>query len=255
MAETIFGNPEEKMPVEDKKQETPEESKASEHQDVEKNTDESTSSSDPYADLLTEIRAEDGRQKYATVEDAIKSIPHAQNRIRELSQEMEDLRKRAEEADNIDTIMERVRSMQATEEKPSKGTELDETKLAELVESTLTKREQELRMKANADAVANQLKEKFGDRAEEAYTAKAEELGLDVDTLNSLSSRSPKAVLEYFGISKTSSSSADGFKKSSVNSEAFYKKPQQAADPLSRFRSSDSDLISKWRSAASKIEG
>jgi hypothetical protein len=240
MSDTIFGNPGDQTPAS-----TTQPPAADAQQ---QNTAESTPSVNPYATMLAGITADDGRQKYATVEEALGSVTHAQKHISDLSLQIKELEQKVTESNNIDDVLERIQSQQASQGQPPKQ-ELDETKLADLVESQLVQREQQQQQKANHEAVAGSLKEVFGDKAEEVYKAKAAELGVDVATLNALSGRSPKAVMAYFATTPSSS----GFGTTDVNTAGF--KPQtKPSDPMDQFRTSESELVQKWRTAASKIE-
>jgi len=248
MADTIFGNPEDGKPAAPK-QETPAAEPSTQQDDAK--PAEPTQAPDPYATMLDTIRTEDGRQKYATVSDAISSIPHAQDHIKSLTEKVREMEEQLKQAKKVDDIMERVESTQAAKEQPSSKQELDETKIAQLLEAQLTEREKRVQMEQNINSVSSTLKEQFGDKAEEKYKAKAAELGLDLETFNGLSATSPKAVLHYFGVAKQDSNS--GTYKSSVNTAAFAQQQKPAEDPMARYRSSDSELLHKWRASASKV--
>jgi len=248
MADDIFGNPGTVVPAQDT-QVTP----ATTEQPVTKPAESPQPITDPYANLLSGIQAEDGRQKYATVSDAINSIPHAQTHIKELSDKVKDLEGKLDQSTSIEDVLKRVeQSKQAVDETPSKQ-ELDETTLAQQMEAFLNKREHNNVQKTNQEQVVSSLAEKFGDKAKETYVAKATELGLSIEVFNDLARRSPKAVLQYFDASPKQSVSS--FTKPSVNTAALDMTPKVEIDPMAKFRSHDTELLQKWRTAASKIEG
>ncbi len=251
MADDIFGNPGTSETTQNN-QVTPDASTQQDIKPAESTTQ--TTSDDPYANLLSGIQAEDGRQKYATVSDAINSIPHAQTHIKDLSDKVKELEGKLEQSTTIDQVLARVeQSKQAPDETPSKK-ELDETQLAQLMENMLTKRELRNVQETNQQQVVKSLADKFGDKAKEAYETKAAELGLSVSVFNDLARQSPKAVLQYFDATPNTSTSS--FSKTSVNTTAMdLNKQSNDVDPMAMFRSSDTELIQKWRKATSHIEG
>lgn len=247
MSDTIFGNPDDqKTPA--PTDQLPADGVTPPQQSG--NPAEPTPPVNPYATMLAGITADDGRQKYATVEEALGSVTHAQKHITDLSNQIKELEQKATESNNIDDVLARIQSQQAAEGTPPKQ-ELDETKLAQLVDAQLTQRDKQQVQKANHDSVVNSLKTMFGDKAEEVYVSKATELGTDVATLNTLAGASPKAVLAYFN---SPSQSSSGFGTSTDMNSAGFRQEQAPTDPLDMFRSSESELVQKWRSAASKIK-
>lgn len=158
-------------------------------------------------------------KKYATVEDALKSLPHKEQHISRIEQENADLRKKlAEELAKVKDTLDELRGQR--DEPKDKKSELDPDALAKLIDSRLTAKTEEQKRKENEAKVINTLVERYGSvkAAEEAYVKKATELGLGVETFNELSGRSPKAVLSYFGGS--SEPSGAGLTKPTVNTEA-----------------------------------
>lgn len=245
MSDSIFGNPEESQ--KDSVQATPENVEAKAEAPAQPEA-----APDPYADLLTTIQADDGRQKYADVKTALESIPHAQNHIKELNQKIKEMEERLKDSANVDDVLKRLESTQANAEPPSQ--ELDEAKLAQLLDRELSAREKAKVQQSNQKSVVDSLVGVFGEKAEEAYKTKAEELGISLEFFNDLARNSPKAVLTYFGIDQKKASSS-GFVQSSVNTAAMGQAPKKERDPMDMFKSSESDLVKKWRETASKFEG
>jgi hypothetical protein len=247
MSDTIFGNPGDQTPPTPPNQ-PPADGVTPPQQSG--NPAESDANPNPYAHLLAGIQADDGRQKYSTVDEALASVPHAQKHIMDLTTQVKELEQKVNSASNIDDVLERIQSQQASQGQPPKQ-ELDETKLAQLVEAQLTQRDKQQVQKANHDNVIDSLKTMFGEKAEEVYIAKAKELGTTVATLNTLAGASPKAVLAYFN---SPSQSSSGFGTSDVNIASGFAKDDTPVDPMAQFRSSESELVQKWRAAASKIK-
>lgn len=158
-----------------------------------------------FADQLSAIQNEQGVQKYNTVEDALKGAANAQEYIRKLKQEMqekEELLNQREQAlekyKGYENVLNGESSEQNKEATTSEG--LDEQKAAELFESLLTKKQQQEAVQRNLKEVNSKLVEQYGsvEKAKEAFESKAQDLGMGTEDLNSLASKSPKAVLEYF---------------------------------------------------------
>lgn len=151
---------------------------------------EASQETDQFADLLSGIKSEDGRPKYSKVEDALASIPHAQAHISTLEGELDSLREQ---------LKEQVRHQPP--ETPQEPQGFNEDQVAGLVDQVLSQREREAISQRNVGTVVSQLTDKFGsaEAADKAYRMKAEELGMSMTMMNSLSMESPSAVLSYFG--------------------------------------------------------
>lgn len=186
------------------------------------------SPSDPVADLLGQIRNERGEPKYKTVQDALNGLLHAQNHIqtllnekRQVSEELETLKPVATKVEELQKVVERLtQPQQPPITQPVTPQGLTEEQVAKLVETTLTRAEQERLAKQNLGSVVTAVKGVFGDKAEEVFYKKAEELGLDKASINALAARTPQAALRLLGIDATSNS-APSTQTSSVNTTNF----------------------------------
>lgn len=163
-------------------------------------------------------------KKYATVEKALEGLAHSQNHIATLETENRTLREKTEKALSVDQVYETVQELLAKERMTSAPTAVDEATIAGLLDRTLTAREQAAAKKANVETVKAALKDKFGDKAEESFKAKAAELGVGVGFLNDLAAASPKAVLEYFGTKPAAS--LPPRTSSTVNTDALSATPR-----------------------------
>lgn len=211
--------------------------------------------SDPYVDLLKTITSQDGRQKYATVSDAISSIPHAQTHISTLEQELQaerakaqELQEQLEKAAKMEDVLSQV-AQNNTSESPS--VEINEQQVMGLVEQFINNKEQQTSALHNQKEVASQLSQKFGEKAEEAYNQKAQELGIDVSFLNDMAARSPKAVLSYFG--GAVQSAPQKTPGSSINTASLdaSSQPRATANPL--LTGNTSDMQAEWNRIAEKV--
>lgn len=207
------------------------------------------SPTDPYADLLKSVVTEDGRQKYATVSDAINSIPNAQGHISKLESELKELRealaKEREEAAKVVTPEPTQTSQDAS---------IGEEQVVGLVDQVLSQREKQAKAIENRTAVASTLVEKFGstEAAEKAYNQKALEMGIAVEMLNDIAATSPKAVLAYF---EGASSSAPAITEGSVNTASMSFAPKEqpkGKNPL--LTGNMSDMQAEWNRIAKTLQ-
>lgn len=79
----------------------------------------------------------------------------------------------------------------------------DPSKIGELVEQALTKKEQENRAKANVLEVQKTLKETWGDNFANQLLEQANALGMSRQDLNELAARSPQALFRLVGVQKS----------------------------------------------------
>lgn len=160
---------------------------------------------DPYTTLLASIKNERGEQKYRSVEEALKGLQHAQSYIPEVKTELnqtkaelEQIRQALKKQEELERLVNDVASRQSKQELPSQV--LDESKLAELVDSRLSAVEQQRIAQANQITVRDSLIKSFGDKAADVFNSKATDLGMTPEELTALAARSPKAVLSMLGV-------------------------------------------------------
>lgn len=151
-----------------------------------------------FADRLASIKADDGRQKYADVQTALDSIPHAQSRIKELSEEKARLEAELQQRRSIEEMLERMEASKSTEEPTSSQSVLDAQTVEQLLDNRLSQIKQAEQMENNRKAVVGKLTERFGDKAEAVFSQRAQELGMDVAGLSDLALKHPQLVLSQF---------------------------------------------------------
>lgn len=186
-------------------------------------------------------------KKYASVEDALKSIPHAQAHIQRIEDENKRIRDElARAAAAEETYKKLMDSMnQDPPATPAAPMGMDEASVADLLERKLAEREMMKEQTANVTRVKDALVGKYGDKAQEVYEAKAKELGVGVSFLNDIVRRSPKAAEELFGIKAAPSGGT--IPPGSVNTAAL---PARPHDPKPvRGPLSGGDLMEAWRRA------
>jgi len=167
------------------------------------------SGTDELATLLGNIKNERGEPKYKTVQEALKALQHSQEYIPSLKSKTDELQAQLEQAQAQAarvTALETVVQQLTQRNDPPQNTNapgLSEEQIAELVNRTLTKTQQENLQRSNLESVVSTMKQSFGDKAEEVFYNKAKELGLSIAEFNGLAAKTPKAVLELIGIGKT----------------------------------------------------
>lgn len=166
--------------------------------------------SNPFADLLGSIKNESGEQKYRDLQTALTALKSSQEYIPQLKTEKErleqELRKMQEENSRLRAVEETVTKLtqQPNQQTTTQTQSIDPDAIVNLVNQTLTQKEQESLKKQNLGAVVAKMQEAFGAEAEKKFYSKASELGMAVEDINTLAAKSPTAVLELFGIKTTS---------------------------------------------------
>jgi len=209
----------------------------------------------PTPTLSPEVAAFVGEgRKYATVEAALASVPHAQQHISSLEadnqrmkQELAELQAKLDAATRLEDVVASLSTTQQPQEPPVPAG-LDEEGVLKLLEQ----REAQRLAQANQTAVTEALITKFGDatKATEALQAKAQEFGVDFEFMKSLAASSPKAVLSYFNVDTTQPTSV---------APQYQPVPQQyqtPQEPQYDFRpkgGSTSDLVRAFRECGKAI--
>lgn len=176
---------------------------------------------DQFKELLSSITAEDGRPKYDSVEKALKSLPHANEHISRLEQEMKDLRAELEKRKTAEEIIERLEQQNksnATETTPQPSVDLSQ--IESLINNTITQKERAKMAEQNINSVVSTLSKTFGEKAEEVFYSKAAEAGLTPAQINELAKSSPKAALKIAGV-MDSQAPMPAKTTSSVNTETL----------------------------------
>jgi len=187
-------------------------------------------------------------KKYATAEDALQSIPHAQHHIESLEQEMADLREDLSKRKAVEEVLQEINK---TPTEQLAEPQLSQEQLDALIDNRLTAKTNQDIKDANVSEVIEKFVSLYGDKekAQEVYVKKAADLGLNIEQLNTLSASSPQAVYEMFGMAKSDAPAPTQI-HSNVNSEAQINLQQAPDAPKSVMgRSTHSDDISAWRAA------
>lgn len=180
------------------------------------------------ATLLSSIKNERGEQKYATLEAALDGLRNAQEfipslrtQLTEREQEIERLRVEAERAAELERTIAELTANQNQGQNTS-APAFDESKVADLVNRTLTQREQQALAQANLAKVTSTLQSVFGSDAETKFYGKAKDLGMSVAEINALAAKSPAAVLTMLGVNQAANTQIQSNPTTgTVNTAAF----------------------------------
>lgn len=191
----------------------------------------SNSPNDQLATLLASVRNENGEQKYKTVEEALKALQHSQTYIPELKSTLQQREAELAEARaKADRITELERTLEALTQNQNSSVNttpqgLSEEQIADLVVKTLQKTETLETQKKNLNTVVNTMKQQFGDKAEEMFYNRAQELGLGKEEINQIAAKSPQAAFKLLGlgVSQETNGTPQG---NSFNGGAFQPRPE-----------------------------
>lgn len=195
----------------------------------------------------------DGK-KYASVEKALEALGHSQEHIARIEAENAELRGKMQGGLSTEEVYAAVQELLEKEKgKTSQPPSLDEAGIASLLDRKLAEREAATVKARNIDTVKKALRDKFGDKAEEAYINKAKELGIGVNFLNSLAEASAPAALEYFGL-KPGAAASINKTTSSVNTAAL-SAAQKPNDPPPRIMqgATTQDMTAAWQRAKKNL--
>ncbi len=137
-------------------------------------------------------------KKYATVEDALKALPHSQSHIQKLETEMSELRKELEGRLSLEEAVAQLKAEGKPAEIPSAM--IDQKALSKLVVDTVAGLEVSKKAETNLLAVDKRMKELFGEKAQEKLIDKAKELGVSIAHLKTTAEQSPQAFFNLTGI-------------------------------------------------------
>ena len=160
-----------------------------------------------FADQLSTITNEDGKQKYDTVEKAIEALKHSQSYIPTLQSEkvaleaeVTKLREQVAQSKGVQDVMDKLAQQQNQQPVTNQVAEpLSADDIAKLITTQLSQGKVADTLQANANAVDTALKEKFGTEASKQVALKAHELGMTPQELGGLAEKNPKMVLQLFG--------------------------------------------------------
>lgn len=190
-------------------------------------------------------------KKYATVDAALKALPHAQTHISKLEQELAELREEVTKRKTTQELLDEIKSgIPQGETAPKDG--LNQDTVVQLVEKVLSQKEKQQVATSNVSKVVGKFREVFGDKAEAQYNRIAEEAGLSVQALNQLAATSPQAVIKLAGL-VGNTPATPGKTRSDVNTAAL--SPNGNSELSAKVQgTSTRDVLAAWRNAGEKVK-
>jgi len=213
-----------------------------------------TSTTQPTVILPEEVQAFVGEgKKYATIEAALKSVPHAQTFIEEQKKQLEaqvtELNALKEELSKRKGMEEYLEALKNQSTGGQQQFTLASTvDIGSIVKEKLTEIEAAKIKESNLETVDATMKETYGEKAKEVFVQKATELNVSVEYLTSLAAKSPMAFFKVFGIENKTNK---GMKSSgSVNTEGFTSEQQKPSARIgNKVGASTADMVSAWKNA------
>jgi hypothetical protein len=219
-------------------------------------TTESTApATSPSVSLPQEVQDLVGQgKKYATAEDALRSVPHAQTHIKTLEGELQAARDELAKRRTAEELLDEIKSGMKAPETPS-GNPITSDTVAQLVEQQLARQAAQQTAAQNARQVVDAIKSSYGDKAEEFYVSLANDSGLSVDALNRLAATSPAAVLRLAGLTTKTQTPPVGRLNSSVNTDHMRDTTQDVSNLSARVGSgaTTKKMVDAWKIAGLKI--
>lgn len=189
-------------------------------------------------------------KKYATVEAALKALPHSQTHISKLEAELASLRDEVSKRKTAQELLDEIKSgIPQGETTPKDG--LSQDVVVQLVEKVISQKEQKQAAQSNIGKVVSTFRDAFKDKAEEQYNKLAQDAGLSVAELNRLAATSPMAVLKLAGINQAPVTPTPGKVTSDVNTVALGTQSNQELSAKVK-GTSTKDVVDAWRIAGEK---
>lgn len=193
-------------------------------------------------------------KKYSSAEEALKSVPHAQNHIQTLESELAELKAELTKRKTTQELLDEIKSGVKPAENTTQEVGLNQDTVMELVNNTLKQNEQKKLAQANASQVASKFSEKYGSNAEAVYNSLAKDLNLTPTKLNELAATSPNLVLKLADLEPSVQNSV-ARPSGSVNTEALAaNKPKAEVSAKVPRGASTKDLVNAWRAAGEKVK-
>ncbi len=195
---------------------------------------------------LATILNDEGKQKYATVEEALKGSVNAQEHIKTIEAELKTLREDADKGVNMEQILDALKASKTEDNSETPATGITPEQLASSVEQLLDKRESVQSQKQNVTTVTSLFKEKYGEKASEVMYGKANDLGFSKSEINSMIAHNPKAALAVLDSSLKGTTVDVVTSGGDVNTAAFQIKGEEK--PRSVMGATNSkELTDSWK--------
>lgn len=192
-------------------------------------------------------------KKYASLEAALKSVPHAQGHIQRLEQELTQAKAELEKRKAAEDLLEDIKKGITQPGDTTPKVDLSQDVVSEIVKKVIQKEKVEETARSNQQAVVTSFNQAFGEKAEAQFIVLAKENGLSVEQFNQLAATSPDAVLKLAGLKKQTqtnvASSTGGINTQAIN------QPKQTETTSIRVKpgASTKDVMAAWQAAGQKV--
>jgi len=136
-----------------------------------------------------------GEREY-DLNSAKTKIENADTHIKKIEEENADLRGKLEKAKSVEDVLEAMNKNRQPAQDQTNPVNTDD--LTSLVERTLENTLRKSTAKQNLNEVESEMKKAFGDKAEEVYKSKAQQLGFSAKTMQEMASQSPQGFMALF---------------------------------------------------------
>lgn len=190
------------------------------NQTTEGNNDNQQNSNESSNDLLGELVGEG--KKFKSIDDLARGKLEADKFIEQLKDEMRQLREDLSNQPSKEELLQTLKERTAYDGEDTTS-QIDESAIAELVESTLSQREKQRTAAENLKVAQDRAVNYFGDfnKAKDAIIQKANELNMPVEELQNIAARSPKAFEAMLGISEKVTQSTRTTTDGTINTDSL----------------------------------
>lgn len=187
-------------------------------------TQETAPAADPYNILLQDIKTGDGRQKFATVSDALTSLPHAQTHISTIESENEVLREELKALKAAQTAADALAAQPntangSTQTEPA-TTAIDVNDIVAQVTAGLSAQEQARIRNARVNDFKAKLVATYGDKAAEVYKKNLSESGLSEKFILDAEAQAPGTAHKFLGLNTNTNVESTNIPNTTRNSQA-----------------------------------
>jgi hypothetical protein len=196
-------------------------------------------------------------KKYKSVDDALKSVPHAQKHIATLEEENARIKAELEKRRTAEELLADIRSgINVGEQLQTVTSQITSDTVEQTVAKLLAQRDAQSKAQNNVAKVISTFEQSFGDKnkAQEMYTKVASESGLSIQELNRLSATSPDAVLKLAGLKENRQPAPVGKVHSTVNLDSLNQGQQTELSARVKQGASTKDLVNAWKIAGEKVK-
>lgn len=225
--------------------------------DTQDNSNPVTSNENPFDNLLSDIKNDDGEPKYKDVESALRALNHSQQFIKTLTTEKADVEKTLAEAqmeiDKRSSVEDIVTKLTSSDPNDTKKVDqpqavgLDEEHVLNLVKKALNDQSSDNQQAQNLNSVVSKLSEAYGDDVKSTIAQVAKDAGTTASGLKELSKTNPTMVLKLFEKVETQSSSPSNTSLSSPKTVTKANEAPTSERKIMTGGASNDEVVDLWR--------